>query len=274
MAVNELRPLRGGEVLDLAIRICRPRYISLMKIVAVVVIPLQLFAALIQISVAPAGTSSRGWSSITASLVSSILGGLGAQLAAAACLKPIAAAYLDAEVSWQDALEFVWSRFRDVFAVIVAVYVFSVLALVVFVLPGVYLWISWLVALPVLLLEGNRGMAALRRSAELVRGRWWATFGTYLLATVLIGIITAIMSGILLAVTGESHAGDVGRVLISAAVGSVTGIVTMPFLAAVIVILYFDMRVRKEGFGLASLASLIGGTVPPSSEPPWPSGGF
>lgn len=271
----ELRPRSIGEILDAALQVCRSRYGTLMKIVAVIVVPLQLFSALVQISTVPgSGTSSaKGWGAFAASIGSSILSGLAAQLASAACLKPVAMAYVDDRVDWQESLEFAWSRFRDLLGVIVVVYFFSICALTLLVIPGIYLWISWLVTLPIVLLEGGRPLAVMRRSAELVRGRWWHTFGTYLVAMIILGIITSLLGALLLGVTGASHADYAGRVLLSAAVGSVTGIITMPFLAAVIVLIYFDLRVRKEGFSLRELATLLGRGLPGRSEPPWPGVG-
>ncbi|HVB05322.1 MAG TPA: hypothetical protein VNF07_03615 [Acidimicrobiales bacterium] len=272
MAVTELRPRRPGEILDTALRLCRSRYLTLMGVVALIVVPLQLFSALLQLSVDPArhGTTVHGWGALAASLGPSVLGGLAAQLASAACLKPVAAGFLDEEVSWQDALEFAWSRTGDLLRVIVVVYVVSTIGLIV-VLPGIYLWISWLVVLPVVLLEGGAGLTPLRRSHELVRGRWWPTFGTYLLATVALGIITAFVSGILLRVTGEANAVYTAKVLLSTIVGSITGVLTMPFLASVIVVIYFDLRTRKEGFDLRGLAALLGVALirERPAEPPW-----
>ena len=57
--------------------------------------------------------------------------------------------------------------------------------------PGVYLFVAWSVAVPVLLSENLRGMAALRRSRELVRGRWWSCAGVLVLAFLLALIVAA-----------------------------------------------------------------------------------
>src|SRR5439155_5568118 len=58
-------------------------------------------------------------------------------------------------------------------------------------------------------------------------------------------------------------------------VGTVAGVVMTPFLAATIAIMYFDLRVRKEGLDLELVAQRLGGggalpPGPPSGPPPAP----
>ena len=57
--------------------------------------------------------------------------------------------------------------------------------LVALVVGGVWLWGVWAVAAPALLLEGVGPVRALRRSAQLVRGRFWRTWGVRALGWVL-----------------------------------------------------------------------------------------
>lgn len=51
------------------------------------------------------------------------------------------------------------------------------LASLLLVLPGIYFGVCYTFASWVYLTEGKTGMDALRRSKELVSGRWWAVFG-------------------------------------------------------------------------------------------------
>lgn len=281
MEVTELRPLGVGEVLDFAIKVCRPRYLTLVKIVAVVVVPMQILSAIIRtstlsnntVATSPNGTthlSTAGWTAIAGSLVGGILVGLASQLASAASLKSLSGAYVDEQATWRESIGYAWSRFGSVILVAFLVAVLSTLALFVFVIPGVYLWGSWVVAVPVLLLEGTRGRKALKRSRELVKGRWWPTFATYLLATLIVTIFSGILGAIFGAIVGVSHSGELAQILVNSIAGILAGVITTPFIAAVIVVIYFDLRVRKEGFDLAMLAHHVGGTPRRPEEPPWP----
>ncbi len=88
--------------------------------------------------------------------------------------------------------------------------------------------------------------------------------------------MSGIFSGILLAalLVGDNALVEaIGQAVATTA----ASVLTTPFTAAVIAVLYFDLRVRKEGFDLELLARRVGveppaggppGILPPSGEPP------
>jgi hypothetical protein len=133
-------------------------------------------------------------------------------------------------------------------------------------LPGIWLTIAWTVAYPVMLVEGTGGYAALRRSFKLVETRWWATFGRIAVAYILVGVVTTVATLLFLAPTGWFvDDTSFGALLLEHAGNLVVSLVTTPFIAAVTTLVYFDLRVRKEGFDLALLAERMGG--PAASGP-------
>ncbi len=67
---------------------------------------------------------------------------------------------------------------------------FVLLGTILLVLPGIYLYVSFAVAVPVLLVEGAGPWRALGRSRRLVQGRWWGTFGVALVGYLLVTIVT------------------------------------------------------------------------------------
>jgi hypothetical protein len=127
------------------------------------------------------------------------------------------------------------------------------------VLPGIWLAVSWAIAVPVLLAEGARGSKALGRSYRLVKGRWWGTLAVLVLAALLVGIVSAgiatLLSALSLDPTGHSALVDFVLRVIS---GTVSSLIATPFTAALTVALYIDLRVRKEGFDVQLLAAQIG----------------
>ena len=52
-------------------------------------------------------------------------------------------------------------------------------------------------------------------------------------------------------------------------VNTLSSLITLPLFAAVLTVIYFDLRVRKEGFDLQLLARGVGGDAPTSAET-WP----
>jgi hypothetical protein len=63
-----------------------------------------------------------------------------------------------------------------------------------FVLPGIWLGTRLYFGAQAAVLEGTDPMASLKRSSELVRGRWWRTFGRLLASVLVFGVASAVAS--------------------------------------------------------------------------------
>lgn len=107
---------------------------------------------------------------------------------------------------------------------------------------------------PVVVVEGAGPVRALGRSWRLVRRSFWRVFGILLLA----GIIVTVAAGILqvpFSVVGtiSAHGGGthLAATIISVIGTILAGTVTRPIAVGVTVLLYVDMRMRKEGLDLA-----------------------
>lgn len=130
---------------------------------------------------------------------------------------------------------------------------------------AVVLWlmVRFTLAAPALMLERQPVLTALRRSAKLVKGSWWRTFGILALTYVLVIIVTLIITipfGII-AVTVDSEglseflnssATDFGwPFLIVTGIGEVIiSTLAYPFTAGVMALLYVDQRIRREALDL------------------------
>jgi len=273
-----LRPLGIGEILDVAIKIYRARFPVLVKSVVVVLAPVFVLSALIRISL-PAGDSlftdtqpgatptldfDKLWPIIGGTLLLVVLAYLASQIATGACFKAISGAYLDEEAGWRDSLRFARSKLRSLLWLSFLTALLLLPAVLAFVVPAIYLWVAWSVAAPVLLLEDVRGLKALRRSRQLVKGRFWPTMAVLLLITILTSIVQAVFIGILAGVVSVS--GNEVALAVADAIGqTASGVLTTPLTAAVLTVLYFDLRVRKEGFDLELLSRRMG--VEPSIAP-------
>lgn len=127
------------------------------------------------------------------------------------------------------------------------------------------IWFSTMFSLvtPVVVLERERPAAALARSWRLVRRRFWRVFGILLLATIIVAVASAILQipfTFVSAVFGGAAGFSAGTVI--AVIGTIAaGTVTRPISAAVTVLLYVDMRMRKEGLDLALRTAAGGGPL-------------
>jgi hypothetical protein len=285
-----LRPLGVGEILDVAIKIYRARFGVLIRAVTVVLAPVFALSAVIRLSIpasdnlfgstqpgsTPEIDGSQIWAFAAGTLLIAILAFVASQVATGACFKAVSGAYLDEQPDWRESLRFARSRLGSLLWLSFLLVVTLTPAFLACLVPGIYLYVAWSVAAPALLLEDRRGWAALKRSRELVRGRFWPTVGVLLLVTILSGIVQAIFLGVLsglVSVTGN----EVAQALADAVGQTASSALTTPLSASVLTVLYFDLRVRKEGFDLELLARRLGvepgpgvgpQIMPPAPPPP------
>ncbi|MGW2419373.1 glycerophosphoryl diester phosphodiesterase membrane domain-containing protein [Streptomyces sp. NPDC001709] len=143
----------------------------------------------------------------------------------------------------------------------------------------VWLGIRFYLAAPALMLERQGVVKSLKRSAKLVRGSWWRTFGIVLLTLLLTGIVASVITipfTLIGAAVGGDSTGDLlgtsgGHIswatLIVQGVGALIGAtLTLPISAGVAVLLYIDQRIRREALDLelarAAGVQAAGGTGP------------
>jgi hypothetical protein len=111
----------------------------------------------------------------------------------------------------------------------------------------------FLVTTPAVMVEELGPIQAMARSVTLVRVRFWAVMGIGVLSGLLASVLGWILSwpfGIIVTVIGFRW----GWIL--SAVGEILpALVTMPFVAIVATLVYFDLRIRSEGFDLQMIAA-------------------
>jgi hypothetical protein len=279
-----MRPLNLGETLDASIKIVRRRWRTLALVMVVVALPIQLLDMLVIASttdtydVSAGGfTTDTSASSTTYSDESAYVGGqvviqllslIGYVLGTVACYRIIADAYLGEEATVGDSLRFAARRAGATLWLSLLLVLGLIGAFIALILPGIWLMVAWSVAFPVMLVEGTGGVKALGRSFALVKDRWWATFGrlvvAYILVSVVTLVVTAVAIGLAVSVVDKT---SFGALVLEHAANFMVSLVTTPFIAAVTTLVYFDLRVRKEGFDLALLAERMGGAAAAGPAP-------
>ena len=136
---------------------------------------------------------------------------------------------------------------------------------------AIYFLIRWLFYGMFILFEGSTVGTALRRSTELVEGTWWRVFGitvaiysiSLMIALVLLAtcFFLVILTGIIdeapflemisrMLSPPVSEMGWLSYVILRFMVRSVFTFTTLPIWAIGPTLLYFDLRIRKEGFDI------------------------
>ncbi|TMD03308.1 MAG: hypothetical protein E6J02_14100 [Chloroflexi bacterium] len=123
---------------------------------------------------------------------------------------------------------------------------------------GIWLLVRLSMALPVLFTERASIGTAIDRSWRLVERNWWRIFGTFVLVSILVAVLEYALLPLFMAVVfllpglSPDLRGDLA-VIVTALIGQLT----LPFYAAAVTLLYFDLRVRKEAFDLEMMAYSI-----------------
>lgn len=279
-----LRPLGVGEIVDVSIKLYLRNAAALIKIVAIVVVPVSIISALILLSVLPSAEQFADPATVTpeatqaalgdflrGALLAALLSGLGTLIATGAAFKAVGDAFLGGNPSAGESFRFVGQRFLSlVWLSVLTVVIIGVGFLLLFI-PGIYLMVSLSVVIPVLLVEDLRGGKTLHRSRELVKGRWWPVAGTLFLGIFLIPFIVQAIIGFIgnFAVLADNTSATT-EVVVGSIESTIASVITTPLQAAIITVLYFDLRVRKEAFDLQLLAQSIGSS--PAGVPGPPGG--
>ena len=262
---GRLRPLGIGEMLDAAIKIFTRHWRTLVLCVIGLVLPVQILAVLVTASIAPESldlTSTETGVSrdeetefYVSQLVVGLLSFVSVLIATAACFKAVADAYLGVQPEWKHSLKFGARRLPALVGVAILGGLAVLGMTLLLIVPGIWLFVMYAVAVPALLLERVGPVEGLKRSFRLVKGRWWATFGVLLVSTILAGIVGALVQSVITIVPSLVADGNTPALAFASAVGGTVGaMITTPYSAAVIALLYFDLRVRKEGLDLQLLA--------------------
>ena len=110
----------------------------------------------------------------------------------------------------------------------------------------------------------NKGpIEAIKRSWNLTKGYWWRTFGILLLIGLLAFLITfvptSIFGAIYAAIALRSGAPPdfVQQQLVNSVIQAITSVLVTPFSLIAYTLMYYDLRIRKEGFDLEQQARAL-----------------
>ncbi len=262
----DIRPLSFGEILDRSFRVYLDNFAVLFGIAAVMWIPSGIILA-----------TGSIWGSMVALILNLIFLMIAAPVMQAALTIGVAEAYLGRPVTIAEA----YQSARPIVLPVIGTYLLMAL---LFIVPGavvgvtfllsqplfvvaaialvvamIYFIVCWSLIGPAMIVERRFGMAALRRSRELVIGSWWRTLGIFLAA----GLIASVLAGAL---------GFVWRFIpvIGVVLAAITQAISNTYPIVAMMIYYFDRRCRIEDFDLRFLAEQIRsqGATPSMSTAP------
>jgi hypothetical protein len=280
----QLRPLRFPQLFDAVLNTTVKRFWALAGLVLAVAIPIRALEVVIltatisnpdditsRTGFGQTGAATNGAAGVNVTV--ELLGALVTVIGTAVCFRIAAAGYAGTRGDWRSSVAFAAPRIGMVVWATIIAGVGVVLGFIALILPGIWLLVSWSVFIPALLFEGLSPTRSLGRSFELVRGRWWATLGLLIVATLISGVIAGIVMRAFDALMSTSLGNHVfPAALIDAVGGAVASAVGLPIQAVMVTLLYFDLRARKERLDTDLLARRL--DIEPGTErvPPAASG--
>lgn len=244
MAIPILRPLAMGEVLDTAFGLYRDQFVALVTIAAATQAIPGIFGIYLEVS--GAGLANLGLSAFHV-----FLGLFFGSVGVAASTFVISGTYLGENVDAREALGRAAAFILPLVVITILSTIMSFFGFLMLIIPGFIVIAGLALSNAALVIESPVGPTeAMRRSWFLTKGARWKVLVTLFVGFVLIAI-PAFTVGVLSAIVGALGSWPIW---ISPVLILGFSIFMYPFLYAVVVVLYYDLRVRKEGFDLELLA--------------------
>ncbi len=131
-----------------------------------------------------------------------------------------------------------WGKIRSYYWITILMTLILVGGLMLLIVPGIVFMIWFGFAMFVLVDEGLKGMDALLKSREYVRGQWWGIFGR-LLVMWLLAIVVAMIQAIILKTVSSEATKQLVQFLVS--------LFLTPFIISYTYILYQNLKTLKGG---------------------------
>jgi len=268
-----LRPLEIGDLLDETFRIYRRHFLLFAGISVILAIPaaglasyvIALFANFVQF--ANAG-QSPDFNAFLPLLAIYAIGYLVLLLIAPFTYGAVIYAACE---SAQGRPVTIWGALRGVlrryFAILGYLFLIALMGLFFCLFPlWIWIWVGWVTVIPVMFVENTGLVAAMGRSWRLVEGRWWRTFLIVFLVVLIWYVVQIALGGFLSLASGLLGivVSQYVALAISQAIAVLVSALAIPVFQIAIVLIYFDLRVRREALDLFQLAERVATTTQPA----------
>jgi hypothetical protein len=291
-AALDLRPMDIGDILDRTFRLYRSHFMPFFLIMLAVQALSFLTSLAWRVAFASQlgaqyhdGSAARMFSPsyfVSLPLLMIIVIVLN-QIGIATLTAAVSSAFLQQDISVRQAYLAVRDKLGRLIGVALLTSLLIGLGLVMCLIPGVYFMLSYMLVSEVVVLENLGPTTAMRRSKELMRVKTDKGFihnnitkaSIILLITLVLGVVVGAVVTIpfTIARAASRHPGLAAFDVMSP-LAILQGVLTTVVQAAVapvgriaMILFYYDIRIRKEGFDLQVLAMALGGKTPPSGTP-------
>jgi hypothetical protein len=154
--------------------------------------------------------------------------------------------YLSRSVTFGGALRFAISIVLPLLGTWILATIIVMVGFVLLIVPGVILGLMFALLTPIMVTENVFGLTAMERSWNLMKGNMLRALGLFFVTGIL---STALTAGVDLVAGFVPYVGSIVAAVVQGAANA--------FGTAALVVLYFDIRCRKEAFDLEHLAEQV-----------------
>jgi hypothetical protein len=276
----DLRPMTLGEVLDRTFTLYREHFLMFVGITALPYLLLLLFnfsTLLLSVGVNHHRSPNLVSPGMVGGFVAGAFGGLFLFLLAigvahAATVSAVSDLYLGRETNVRIAYERAKGNFVTVIVVMVLTFLAVAVGALFLLIPGIYLACRLAVSVPATIVEQDSAVASMERSMELTKG----FAGQVFLLLLLVGVIEMVVGGVLqmpatifmmLAVVAK-HQPSVGVTVYSYISQFLSQVLVGPIGTISASLMYYNLRVRKEGFDIQHLMNSLDNVPRPLEDLP------
>ncbi len=130
-------------------------------------------------------------------------------------------------------------------------------ALIALIVPGLILAGRWMLSPAAIVAERKDAMASLRRSSDLVSGNWWRSVTTVSIALIIVLVLffsAPFVAGVFYGLTSNLRGFQIAIVGLM----GIERVITMAAWPAAMLVVFYDLRLRKEGSDLSARVEALG----------------
>jgi hypothetical protein len=259
-----------GVLLDRAFRLYTGNFALMLGIAAAAYVPFYLIMLVIESSIGGnLPSQDGGLAAVLFQVVFLILwASIAFPIASGATTYAISERYLGNEATISDALRRGLSHFWPLSIAQISATIRVMFGFLLLIIPGILWMLSYSLIVPVILIEGQKAGSSLRRSRDLIKNYRGKAFCILLVVNLLQVVLAGgvgMIAGLLFGSANPSGA------ILSSALNNLLSIFLTPLGIIAAILLYYDMRIRKEGFDLEMLSRAIATEPQPLAVAPTPS---
>lgn len=255
------RPRSTSEIVDAAFQLLRHDYLQYVMLMALAYMPWVIIATVLGLNEAAAATNPAAF------IVSYLVALLWYVLVDAVLVIAASEAYLGRDVNVAAAFRTAFGRLGAVLWAGIIKSLAVGVGLLLLLVPGLYFLAKYFAIPATIVIEGRSGSGGLARSADLSDGLKGHILKTLVLVWIIYIVLAVVATLVAAGLAGAllSSSPSLGAVVLQLVSAAFT-ILAYPVISVTQTLLYYDARIRKEGYDLELMQQNLGASAPSAAS--------